>query len=320
VGNEYLAGYLCKKCQIIKYKIFLRIAVRFRTAIFVLNPIPIWQLMKKLTYLVLLSLVCATASFAQKPKFNVIAFFTAKSDEAHISFVHEANAWFPKMAKEYHFTYDTTSNWNNLNAAYLSKYQIVLFLDTRPEGVQQREAFESYMKNGGAWMGFHFAAFALTPSAFPQNWNWYHEQFLGSGEYGSNTWRPTSAVLRVNQKHPVTKNLPQKFTSQPNEWYRWRNDLRKNPDIDILLAIDSTSFPVGTGPKAHEIWHSGYYPVVWSNKNYRMIYVNMGHNDMDYEHQFGPKTTSLSQTFSNPIQNQLIINGLLWLGNKNSNK
>ena len=36
-----------------------------------------------------------------KPKFKVIAFFTAKQDPAHISFVNEANRWFPEMAEKY---------------------------------------------------------------------------------------------------------------------------------------------------------------------------------------------------------------------------
>jgi hypothetical protein len=31
-----------------------------------------------------------------RPKFKVIAFYTGKSDLAHISFVHEANRWFPQ--------------------------------------------------------------------------------------------------------------------------------------------------------------------------------------------------------------------------------
>ncbi|MBB2145484.1 ThuA domain-containing protein [Pedobacter sp. LMG 31464] len=274
--------------------------------------------LKILSKTFILLLICLTSSnqlYAQKPKFKVIAFYTGINDQAHVSYVHEANAWFPKMAEKYDFSYDSTSNWSNLNAAFLAKYQVVLFLDTRPEKPEQRAAFETYMKNGGAWMGFHFSAFALTPSAFPQNWDWYHNEFLGSGQYGSNTWRPTSAVLRTNRNHPVTKNLPDTFKSQPNEWYRWEKDLRKNPNIDILLAIDSTSFPLGTGPKAYEIWQSGYYPVVWSNKNYKMMYVNMGHNDMDYEHKFGKTTTSLSHTFENETQNKMIINGLLWLGN-----
>ncbi|TPG44067.1 ThuA domain-containing protein [Flavobacterium pectinovorum] len=247
-----------------------------------------------------------------KSKFKVIAFYTAKNDQAHISFVHEANKWFPKLAEENHFEYDSTNNWNNLNAEFLAKYQVVLFLDTRPETPSQREAFQKYMENGGGFIGFHFSAFALNDSDYPQNWNWYHNTFLGSGEYGSNTWRPTSAVLRVENQHPVTKDIPKTFSSAPNEWYRWSNDLTKNPDIKILLAIDESSFPLGTGPKAHEIWHSGYYPVVWTNKNYKMLYVNMGHNDIDYEH--GTNKT-LSYTFENKVESQLILNALLWLGN-----
>ena len=269
-----------------------------------------------LRILIFLLLVCGKNARAQanKTKFKVIAFYTAKNDPAHISFVHEANRWFPQMAAQHHFVYDSTNNWNNLNASFLANYDVVLFLDTRPEDSLQRIAFERYMKSGGAWMGFHFAGFALTPSAYPQNWNWYHEEFLGSGSYVSNTWRPTSAILKVEDpRHPAMKNLPSTFSSSPNEWYRWSNDLRKNPDIKILLSIDSSSFPLGTGPKPHEIWHSGYYPVVWTNKKYRMLYLNMGHNDIDYENKTDKE---LSFQFANDTQNRLILDGLFWLAAK----
>ncbi len=253
-----------------------------------------------------------------KPKFRVIAFFTAKQDQAHISFVHEAERWFPEIAGKYNFSFDTTSNWNNLNADFLSKYEVVVFLDTRPEDPAQRAAFQTYMEHGGGWMGFHFAGFALTPSAYPANWDWYHNTFLGSGSYASNTWRPTSAILRVeDRKHPATRHLPATFKSSPSEWYRWEKDLRQNPDIDILLSIDSTSFPLGTGPKLHEIWHNGYYPVAWTNKKYKMIYMNMGHNDIDYEHKYDSTNKTLSYTLNNPVQDRLIIDGLLWLGDRN---
>lgn len=244
--------------------------------------------------------------------FRVIGFYTAKNDQAHISFVREANQWLADMAAQYNFRYDSTNNWEKLNTDTLSRYQVVVFLDTRPEAPSQREAFQKYMQNGGGWIGFHFAGFALTPSAYPQNWDWYHTIFLGAGEYASNTWRPTSAILRVEAKdHPVVRNLPSTFRSSPSEWYRWKNDLRKNSDITILLSIDPSSFPLGTGPKQHEIWHSGYYPVAWTNKNYRMLYVNMGHNDIDYENK---TNKTLSYTFGNEIQDLLILNALLWLG------
>jgi len=259
--------------------------------------------------------ICNVQAQSSEPKFKVIAFYTGKNDLAHISFVHEANQWFPKMAAKYDFTYDSTTNWSDLNAEFLSHYQVVLFLDTRPEVPAQRAAFQKYMENGGAWMGFHFAGFALTPSDYPQNWDWYHEQFLGSGEYVGNTWRPASAILRVeDRKFPAARRLPATFKSAPNEWYRWKNDLRKNPDIKILLSIDPASFPLGTGPKPYEIWHSGYYPVVWTNTKYKMMYLNMGHNDMDYEHKFDNTNRTLSYTFDNEIQDKLIIDGLLWLG------
>lgn len=247
----------------------------------------------------------------KKPPFKVLGFYTAENDMAHISFVHEANRWFTEMARKHNFRYDSTSNWDNLNLAFLISYKTVIFLDSRPESEKQRNAFKKYMETGGSWMGFHFAAFTLTPSAFPQNWDWYHNEFLGCGEYLSNTWRPTSAILKVeDRKHPATRHLPEKFTASPNEWYRWENDIRTNPDIEVLLSIDPSSFPLGTGPKQHEIWYSGYYPVVWTNRNYRMIYINMGHNDIDYE---GKTNKELSFTFDNQTQNRLILNSLSWL-------
>lgn len=269
--------------------------------------------------LILLCMLCLsfTVAFGQssKAKFKVIAFYTGKNDLAHVSYVAEANKWFPETAKEQGFSYESTTDWSKLNDEFLAGYQVVLFLDTRSEDPAQRAAFQRYIEKGGGFMGFHFAAFALTPSSYPQNWDWYHNEFLGSGSYGSNTWKPTSAVLRVeDKKHPSTKNLPETFKSSPNEWYRWEKDLKANPDIKILLAVDPVSFPLGTGPKKHEIWTSGYYPVAWTNKKYDMIYVNMGHNDMDYD---GGTNKTLSHTFANEIQNKFITNGLMWLG-KNS--
>lgn len=254
------------------------------------------------------------SSAQQRTGFSVLGFFTAKQDLAHISFVHEANPWLQKMGSENGFRYDSTNDWSKLNRDTLSKYDVVVFLDTRPEDPEQRKAFQEYMEHGGGWIGFHFAAFALTPSDYNQDWNWYHRTFLGAGQYKSNTWRPTSAVLKVEKpESPLLKNIPPKFSAAPNEWYRWEMDLRKNPDIDVMLSIDSSSFPLGTGPKAHEIWYSGDYPVVWTNKKFRMVYFNMGHNDMDYD---GGTNRTLSSSFSSAAQNKLLLNALLWLGNK----
>ena len=263
-------------------------------------------------------LLCSRPALAQTAasQFTVTGFYIDHVETAHLSFVHEANLWFSQMAAQHHFTYEATTNWTQLNAEYLAHCQVVIFLDARPKDPAQRAAFENYMKHGGAWMGFHYAGFALTPSDDPQNWDWYHCEFLGAGEYLSNTWRPTSAVLRVEDSHhPATRGLPTTFVSAPNEWYRWKNNVRTNADIQVLLSIDPASFPLGTGPKPEEIWHNGDYPVVWTNRKYKMIYFNMGHNDLGPD--YGAKKAS--STFSSEMENKLILNALLWLGGSTSN-
>jgi len=243
---------------------------------------------------------------APAPKFNVLAFYNGTYDLAHINFVHEANAWFPKMGSKYGFTYKATRNWSHLDKAYLANYQVVMFLDDSPHYADQRAAFQQYMENGGGWMGFHVCAFTTNP----KEWDWYYNKFLGSGSFRNNTWFPTTALLKVEDRnHPAMKGVGEKFTSAISEWYSWNNDLRKNPNIDILASVDPSSFPLGTDP--NQSWYSGYYPILWTNKKFRMIYANFGHNAMNYKANIGK-----SSTFASEAQDKFIINSILWLGSR----
>jgi hypothetical protein len=237
------------------------------------------------------------------PTFKVLAFYNGTWDAAHIDFVKEANAWFPNAAAQNGFSWESTNDWSRLNTANLAQYKVVMFLDDAPHGAQ-RAAFQQYMDNGGAWMGFHVAAFNTDPSS----WGWYYNTFLGTGAFRSNTWGPTRVTLKVEDRgHPSTVALPATFKSSVSEWYAWNNDLRSNPDIDILASIDPSSFPVGTDP--NQSWYSGYYPIMWTNKKYKMVYANFGHNAMDYG-----ANTRLSSTFESASQNRFVVDSLLWLG------
>jgi hypothetical protein len=238
------------------------------------------------------------------PSFKVLAFYSGTWDAAHIDFVKEANLWFPRLAAQNGFSYTATNNWDQLNASTLSQYQVVMFLDDQPHTAAQRAAFQQYVQAGGGWMGFHVCAFTTSPA----DWSWYHQQFLGSGSFHSNTWGPTTAVLKVeNRTHASTVNLPATFTSAVSEWYSWSNNLRANPDIQVLASVDAVSFPLGTDP--NQSWYSGDYPILWTNKKYKMLYANFGHNAMNYSNN-----TPLSSTFASEIQNRFILDGLKWLG------
>jgi hypothetical protein len=253
-----------------------------------------------------LGLACLLApslADAQTPRFKVLAFYNGTWDAAHISFVQEANQWFPQVAAQNGFSWTSTTNWSLLNASNLAQYQVVMFLDDLPP-TSVRAAFQQYMQNGGAWMGFHVCAFNTNPSS----WDWYHNQFLGTGAFFNNTWGATSTVLRVEDRtHASTVNLPATFTSAVSEWYGWTNDLRNNSNIRILASVDPSGYPVGTDP--NQTWYGGYHPILWTNRNYKMVYANFGHNDMDYA-----SNTPKSSTFASPTQNRFIVDSLLWLG------
>ena len=91
---------------------------------------------------VLVACLSVSSAFAQEttPRFKVIAFYAGKAD-AITCFVTEARPWFARMAAEHHFSFEATQNWDNLNREFLAPYQVVVFLDTRPDSPRQREAF-----------------------------------------------------------------------------------------------------------------------------------------------------------------------------------
>lgn len=246
--------------------------------------------------------------------FSAIAFgFVEGGDGAHADFAREANTWFAEKGKELGFYYEHTTDWGYLTEENLENYDLVIFLNDKPGGAQQREAFQHYMENGGAWIGFHSAAFEMKSMEGNNIWDWYHEEFLGSGEYAKNTWNPTAETLHIEtHEHSITKDLPDTFLAAPNEWYGWEHDLRVNPDITVLVTLDESTFPVGDQPdpnKQYEIWQTwDYYPIAWTNNNYKMCYMNWGHNLQSYN-----SFEKESKTFSSEVQNEFVLNAMFEL-------
>jgi type 1 glutamine amidotransferase len=248
-------------------------------------------------------LAVRTAEAAAATPFKVLAFYNGTWDAAHIDFDKEAKVWFPQAGAQYGFTWEATTDWSRLSASGLAGYQVIMFLDDSPPA-DRRAAFQTYMQNGGGFLGFHVSAFTTSAN----DWSWYYNTFLGSGNFVTNTWGPTAETLKIEDpSHPSTAGLPATIQSAVSEWYSWGNDLRQNPNIDILASMDASTFPVGSDP--NQQWHSGYYPIMWTNKNYKMLYANFGHNGMNYD-----TNTRTSSTFDSAQQNQWLINGLLWLG------
>jgi len=235
----------------------------------------------------------AASAFGQAKPFRVLAFYSTSVEQDHVDFAMQAIPFFQAMAERDHFTFEATSNWNDLNATTLKDYQVVLWLDDSPSTPAQRKVFENYMEHGGAWMGFHIAGWMDSRATWP----WFAD-FLGTMFYG-NSWPPMPATLAVDDtSHPATKGLPASFVSPDNEWYSWQPSPRNHPNIKVLMTLAPSNYPLGF----KDTLGGGDVPVTWINIKYKMLYTNMGHG---------------AKILSNDTQNQFFENALLWLGGRN---
>ena len=263
------------------------------------------QIMKHL--LILLFTACALlvhaqapegypANYAKAPRFKALIYYTQHAEEAHVQFAEQATTFFKKLNYGDGFVLDITTDFSKYPYEKLKAYNVVIMLNTSPNTKAERDAFEQYMENGGGWVGFHAAAYNDKNT----HWPWF-VKFLGGGVFYCNNWPPQPVLVEVdNEAHPVTKNLPASFVAPASEWYQWTPSPRQNKDVEVLLSLSPKNYPLGI----KDVVNFGDFPIVWSNKNYRMIYLNMGHGD---------------EEFIDGAQNLLLVNAFRWVVSKDKN-
>ena len=101
------------------------------------------------------------------PPPKVLIFFSLNVEADHMFFATDALKFFAELADKDGFRVEATSNWQDLNEANLKQYKLVVWLNGTPGGAAQKEAFQKYMSNGGAWLGFHVAAYNDSHSRWP---------------------------------------------------------------------------------------------------------------------------------------------------------
>jgi type 1 glutamine amidotransferase len=228
------------------------------------------------------------------PRYRVLVHFTKEVEEAHREFAHDGVKFFKDMTIGDGMVVDTTSNLSDFNEEKLRSYHLVISLNDNPgRSEEQRTAFRHYMENGGAWLGFHAAAYNDAST----QWPWFVD-FLGGAVFHRNNWPPQSAKLVVDDAvHPVTKAMPASFISPMNEWYQWKPSPRERSNIKVLVTLSPENYPIGFKDTVTD----GDFPVVWTNMDYNMVYMNMGHGQ---------------RIFVDPTQNYLIYNAVRWLMRK----
>ena len=233
------------------------------------------------------------ANYAKAPRFKALIYYTQHAEEAHLQFAEQATTFFKKLNYGDGFVLDITTDFSKYPYEKLKEYNVIIMLNTSPNTKAERDAFEQYMENGGGWVGFHAAAYNDKNT----HWPWF-VKFLGGGVFYCNNWPPQPVLVEVdNEEHPVTKNLPASFVAPASEWYQWTPSPRQNKDVEVLLSLSPKNYPLGI----KDVVNFGDFPIVWSNKNYRMIYLNMGHGD---------------EEFIDGTQNLLLVNAFRWVVSK----
>ena len=233
------------------------------------------------------------ANYAKAPRFKALIYYTQHAEEAHVQFAEQATTFFKKLNYGDGFVLDITTDFSKYPYEKLKEYNVIIMLNTSPNTKAERDAFEQYVENGGGWVGFHAAAYNDKNT----HWPWF-VKFLGGGVFYCNNWPPQPVLVEVdNEEHPVTKNLPASFVAPASEWYQWTPSPRQNKDVEVLLSLSPKNYPLGI----KDVVNFGDFPIVWSNKNYRMIYLNMGHGD---------------EEFIDGTQNLLLVNAFRWVVSK----
>ena len=225
-----------------------------------------------------------------RPRFRALFIWDPSAEPAHVEFDRQALRFFHKLSYGEGFLYDTRTDCPD-HIDTLRQYDVVVMLNALPHGDRQRRAFELYMEEGGGWLGFHATGYNDRNT----RWPWLNA-FLGCGPFLCNSWPPQPALVDVEtaERHPITRSLPTQFVAPASEFYQFWPSPRANADVEVLVSISPKNYPLGI----KDIVTHGDFPVVWTNKKYRMVYLNMGHGD---------------EGFIDATQNLLFTNAFRWV-------
>ncbi|TWI98665.1 hypothetical protein JN11_02853 [Mucilaginibacter frigoritolerans] len=236
--------------------------------------------MKKVVLLLVFSLFSVSFIFGQAkaPRFRVIALY--ENGGHHVEYSKAARVWLDKLAADSNFSVDYIQNTDQIDEAFLSKYQLFIQMDYAPYAWKEKAvtAFQNYIEQGkGGWIGFHHASLLGEFDGYPM-WQWFH-QFMGGIRWKDYIATFARATVDVEDKqHPVMKGVSPTFTVQQEEWYTY--DVDPRPNVHVLATVDESTYVPDSKVKM-----GGDHPVVWTNPNYkaRNIYIFMGHSPILFQ-------------------------------------
>jgi type 1 glutamine amidotransferase len=201
------------------------------------------------------------------------------------------------LGRKYRFEVDATADSDAFTPANLAKYDAVIFLHTTGNVLPadtQRHAFETYIKQGGGYLGIHAAS---DMGALRESWPWYlglvgaafkghtsarswtgdrlsqapadADSFVvGNTAVRSMSWEPATVIVE-DRKSPMMQGWGARKTRR-DEWYGFLSNPRAK--VHVIASLDETSYNPAAGKM-------GDHPIVWCHTydGGRAVYTGLGH-------------------------------------------
>ncbi|MDW3195349.1 MAG: ThuA domain-containing protein [Cytophagales bacterium] len=192
------------------------------------------------------------------------------------SFRHESIAAGKKailaLGEMHGFFVDTTERADQLTEENLANYNVLIFLNTTGDVLNDAQQLEMnrWVQAGGGYVGIHAAADT------EYDWPWYGELVGAYFESHPNDPNVRDAEIQlVDKNHISTSHLPDVW-ARTDEWYNYKEI---QPEINVLLNLDESSYKGGTNGEEH--------PITWYRDfdGGRSWYTGLGHTPESFEDQ-----------------------------------
>jgi len=197
-------------------------------------------------------------------------------------------AMFQALGQTHNFVVDNDISGAAFDSlSNLQQYAVVIFSNTSGDNIlnaTQRSNFETYMNNGGGFVGIHAASDTYRHSSANGSstgtWDWYAEMLGASVQQNPNHVAGTpSYTLSKIGTHVTTDSLPNPWVKN-EEYYYWENGYFDNNSNIAVLEVEET-----VGPNSQVNSYDSIRPMSWY-KNLsgggRSFYTALGHANSNF--------------------------------------
>ena len=228
------------------------------------------NLVKKAT--LFYSIIVCTVFIACQPKPEPSILVFTKTEGFRHESIPSGIEMFKKLSAERGLEVTNSENSKIFKEKNLKNFGVVVFLNTTLDILNdaQQYEFKRYIQAGGSFLGIHGAADT------EYDWPWYGKLVGAYFNGHPNNPNVRDAVVEVvDATHSSCSHLPEKW-DRKDEWYNYKSI---NPDINVVLNLDESTYEGGTNGENHPLaWHHEF-------DGGRAFYTGGGHTSESYSEE-----------------------------------